>query len=528
METELTKSATESTAARSPDRASHRLRWLALGVIMGADIMDLLDSTIVNVAGPGIRTALGGNSTHLQWFSAAYTLAFAMFLITGARLGDIVGRRRMFLGGIAAFTLMSALCGLARSPETLIAARAAQGLAAAMMVPQAFGLIRDLFDERHIGAAFAVFGPVMGLAAVLGPILGGVLMDADLFGLGWRAVFLVNVPLGLFALFAGSSLVPRPAPDAPGTRRPRLDLPGMLFVTAAMLLLVYPLVQGREEGWPVWAFVSMAASLPVLAAFCWYELRTTRAGGDALVELGLFRKRAFTGALAVGLMMFGSMIGLMLVLGSYLQIGLGWTATHAALSLIPWSVATTIGAGLAGAVLGPKYGRRVIHAGLGIGFLGVVGVAVTLAMTDGPVNAWTLAPATGVIGFGFGLVMAPFFDIAIAGVADHEIGSASGLLNATQQLAGALGVAVLGTMFFARAESGGHAAQSGEAMREVFDDALTLGVMGAALALALGWGLVFLLPHRAREEATTHEEATTRAETTTRAEAATPEESTGY
>lgn len=509
METELINPAPTAaepapTAAEPGERSSYRLRWIGLAVVMGADIMDLLDATIVNVAGPGIRDALGGSSTHLQWFSAAYTLAFAMFLITGARLGDIFGRRRMFLGGVAAFTFTSALCGLAQSPEMLIGARGLQGLAAAMMVPQAFGLIREMFDEREIGAAFAVFGPAMGLSAVLGPILGGLLMDADVFGLGWRAVFMVNVPLGLFAFFAGATVVPRPTAAARAARRPGLDLVGMVLVTAAMVLLVYPLVQGREEGWPVWTFVCMVGALPILALFAWYELRTSRAGRDALVEVSLFRNRAFTGALAVGLMMFGSMIGLMLVLGAYLQIGLGWSATHAALALIPWSLGTTVGAGLAGAVLAAKYGRRVLHAGLLIAMLGVIGIGVTIATHDGPVNAWILLPATAVAGFGFGLLMAPFFGIALAGVDDREIGSASGVLNAVQQLAGALGVALFGTLFFTHVEDHAAAAHSIDAVRAVFDDAFTIGIAGSALALAAAWGLAFLMPRWERKDGAGH------------------------
>lgn len=268
----------------------------------------------------------------------------------------------------------------------------------------------------------------------------------------------------------------------------------MVLVTTALVLLVYPLVQGREQGWPGWTFACMAGSLPVLALFAWYEVRTSRAGRDALVEISLFRNRAFTGALAVGLMMFGSMIGLMLLLGVYFQVGLGWSATHAALALIPWSLGSTVGAGLAGAVLAAKYGRRVLHAGLLIGLVGVIGIGATLALHGGPVDAWILLPATTVTGFGFGLLMAPFFGIALAGVGDHEIGSASGVLNAVQQLAGALGVALFGTLFFGHVEDNVAAAHGADAVRAVFDDAFTIGLVGSALALAAAWGLAFLMP----------------------------------
>src|SRR4051794_193042 len=230
--------------------AGYPLRWYALAVVLTAECMDLLDGTILNVAMPSIRDDLGGSYSAIQWIIAAYALAFAVGLITGGRLGDVYGRRQMFLLGTAGFTLASGLCALAPSVHVLIGCRVLQGAAAAIMIPQGLGLIREMFPREELAAAFGIFGPVIGLSAVLGPILGGFLVHADLLGTGWRAVFLVNLPLGVAALLGASVLLP----ESRSAHAPRLDLVGTLLAGAAMLLLVYPLVQGRDLDWPAWVF----------------------------------------------------------------------------------------------------------------------------------------------------------------------------------------------------------------------------------------------------------------------------------
>ncbi|WTW95523.1 MFS transporter [Streptomycetaceae bacterium NBC_01309] len=479
--------------APPPHATPYKWRWLALFVILGAELMDLLDSTITSVAGPRIESALGGSYSQLQWMSAAYTLAFAMLLITGARLGDMFGRRRMFLIGTAAFAVTSLLCGLATSPETLIAYRAVQGVAAAMMVPQGLGLLRDMFPPGELAAAFGIFGPVMGLGAVAGPIIGGFLVDADLFGTDWRAIFFVNVPVGIAAFVAGMRLLPGDRVDA--RRTVTLDMTGMVLLSAAMVLIILPLVQGRESGWPTWSFVSMAASLPVFALFVWHERRRRAGGGSTLVELSLFRNRAFTSALVVGLLFFSTMVAFMLIVTVYLQAGHGWSASDTAVALIPWSLACTVGAGLSGGLLAPRFGRRVIHAGLVVQVLGVLAVWYTIDHDPAGVSGWGLTPALALTGLGFGLIMAPFFDIAIAGVSFEETGSASGVLNAVQQLGGAVGVAAFGTLFFHYADGGAAAS-----VRDGFTDGITNSLLVMAGVLAATWCAAFLMPKKAREE----------------------------
>ncbi|MFC8447495.1 MFS transporter [Kitasatospora sp. NPDC057223] len=488
----MTSQATETVPDSPPEGPSdspppYRWRWAALAVILVAEVMDLLDTTIVGVASPAIHRQFGGSDSQIQWISAAYTLAFAVLLVTGARLGDIYGRKRLFVVGAAGFALSSLLCATATGPGMLIGARGVQGAFGALLIPQGLGLIRGMFPPKEMGAAFGLFGPVLGLSSVLGPTLGGYLTSADWFGTGWRMIFLINLPLGL----AAAALALRFLPANDRTRSAtatRLDPLGVLLISASVLLLVYPLVQGRELGWPLWTYLSMAAALPVLWLFVLHQRRVLRAGGSPLVEPSLFAKRAFTGALATGLVFFAAMSGLMLVFTLYLQLGLGWTPLHSGLTMIPFSLGIVAGAVLSGAVLGPKYGRRVLHAGLAVAVLGALALWASIAGRSAGVTSWGLAPAVLVTGFGLGLIMAPFFDIALAGVDEPEVGSASGVLNAVQQLGGSVGVAVFGTTFFGWAASDGFQPATGR----------TLGLAAAALAVA--FAVAFLLPRQARPE----------------------------
>jgi EmrB/QacA subfamily drug resistance transporter len=465
-----------------PEREAlgHPRRWLILALILAVECMDLLDGTIVNVAAPSIRADLGASLSALQWVAGGYALTFAIGLVTGGRLGDIFGRRRLFLIGLAGFTGASALCGAAGSPEVLIGLRLVQGAFAAIMIPQGFGILRQAFPPDEIQKAFGLFGPVIGLSAVLGPIIGGALTDGDLFGLGWRAIFLVNVPIGMIALAGSLRLLPESRAD----ERPTLDLGGAALVTLAMGLLVYPLIQGREAGWPAWTFISMSASAIALLAFVLLERRRERDGVSPLVTMSLFRKRAFSAGLACALVFFAGMIGLMLTFSLYLQLGQGFSAIHTGLTMVPWSLGTAVGAGLGAGLLGPKFGRRTLHAGLAVMLVGVFGL---LLVADDGASSWAFAVPELLAGIGMGAMLAPLFDFVLAGVDDDEVGSASGVLNAMQQLGGALGIAVIGTVFFSIAGSTG--------FLDAFHGALWIEA-GVLLVTA---GLVGLLPLRARE-----------------------------
>ncbi len=482
----MTETRTELPAALPSAAEPYRLRWLVLAVVLGAEIMDLLDTTIVNVALPAIRADLGGGTAGMQWIAAGYTLAMAILLITGGRLGDLFGRSRVFVVGAAGFTAASALCVLSISPAMLIGSRVLEGAFGAVMIPQGLGIIRQIFPADEQAKAFGAFGPVMGLAAVAGPIVAGGLIAADLFGSSWRGIFLINLPIGLATLLGAIAVIP----DLPPTRRSRLDLTGLALVAAASVLLIYPLVQGRDLGWPVWTFLAMGAAVPLLAIFAQHQRH--RAGRrPTLIETSLFGKRAYTGGLLVALAFFTGMTGMLLVFSLYLQLGLRYSALRAGLALLPWSLGIAIGAGLAGAALAPRFGRRVLHAGLLVMVAGLAALIATVQAGGGTV--WQFTPSTLVMGIGMGLVLAPLFDIVLAGVDQPELGSASGVLAAIQQLGSALGAAALGTAFLGLAGPD-------HVGRAHFGHAMTVAALIGIGALLASFGLAFLLPRHARAE----------------------------
>ena len=428
-----------------PARDGHPLRWWILWVILAVEVMDLLDGTIVNVALPAIRTSLDASASQLQWIAGGYALTFAIGLVTGARLGDVIGRRRIFLLGVAGFTASSALCTLAWSPASLIAFRLLQGMCAAAMIPQGFGIVRDSFPDNELGKAFGMFGPVIGGSAVLGPVLGGALVDADLFGTGWRLIFLVNVPLGIAALAGGARLLPESRPD----RRPTIDGLGAVIISVSIGLLVYPLIEGRELGWPAWTFAMLAAGIVGLVVFGVVERRRERHGLSPLVTTTVFEKRAFSAGLVTAFVFFTGMIGLMFTFSLYLQAGNGYSAVKAGAAFIPWAAGTAIGAGLGAGLLAPRFGRLVLHAGIAVMALGIGATLLVVGSAEGTaVSIWSLVVPLLLAGVGMGTILSPLFSFVLAGVDDEEVGSASGTLNATQQLAGAAGVALIGTLFF--------------------------------------------------------------------------------
>ena len=451
----------ETTAPRS-----HPRRWLGLFAILGADLLNLLDSTVGTIAAPAIRADLGGSTATLQWIGAGYTLAMAVGLLVGGRLGDMYGRKRMMILGVLGFLGASLLCAVSVSPEMLLAARVLQGGFGAVMVPQSFGLIRELFGA-DVGKAFALLGPVIGLATVLGPVAAGLLVDADLFGTGWRMVFAVNLPLGLFALLVGRRVLPN---NAPAVRGGRLDVRGAILAAAGMFLLVYPLTQGHELGWPLWTFGMLAASVVVFAIF----LRVQK----GLVRMSVFAKRSYTSGVLFAVALFGAITGFSLTVGLFLQLGLAYSPLKASLTMAPWAVGAFLGSAIGATVLA-GLGRRVLHLGLGLMSVGMVWLFVTMS-TEG----LQIAPLA-VYGAGMGMIFVPLFDIIVGDLADDEVGSASGVLTSMEQLGSSLGIAVLGTVFFANVDGG-------------FVNATKIVTLVALGLTAVTFALGFLLPHKAK------------------------------
>jgi EmrB/QacA subfamily drug resistance transporter len=450
-----------------------RTRWIGLVALLAAEAMNLLDATVVQVIGPTMHTEFGGPAATVQWFSAAYTLPFALLLITGGRLGDAFGRRRVFLIGVSVFALASVACAVAPSPELLIAARVVQGAAAAAIIPQTFGLIRAMFVGAELSRALGCIGPVMGLAAVCGPVLGAAVTRADPAGLSWRAAFLINVPLAVAVLAVGSALV-----EDVAEHRPRFDLPGTLLAVVGAALVTYPLIEGQVWGWPGWTWLLVAAGLAVLAAFALVQRASARRGAATLIETSLFARRGFPAALATSTLFFAVMNGLMLVIVLHLQIGLGRDVLSAGLTLLPWSAGSAVASLVAGTFLVPRFGDRVMFAGLAVLAAGLAAAVAAHAFT--PVGSSALLAALALSGVGLGLFTVPFFTAALSQVSPLETGSAAGLLNAVQQLGATLGVAVLGAVFLHDLGRSGPAA----AVEHTFWVALAL--TGLATATAAG------------------------------------------
>lgn len=466
-------------------RAS-RTVWLGFLVVLISAVMDLLDSTIAQTAAPAIRRDLGGSYTQLEWISAAYTLAMSVTLLLGSRLGDLLGRRRVLLVSLGGFIAASTLCAAAPDPNALIAARALQGAVAALMVPQGFGLIRELFGDAGQQRAFAVFGPVMGLAAVAGPLVGGGLVDLNLFGSGWRAIFLVNVPLGLAAIAAGRRYLPRVAPAAAGGR---LDVPSVGLAMAGGVALIYPLIQGREHGWPLWCFVLIGVGLVTLASFARLQARRAGQGRTPLVEPSILRRRPYVAGLAVVIGFIGAMGGMVIALNVMYQTGLGFSPLQCGVATVSIPLAA-VGGSIVSSALLDRIGRTTMHIGIVVMGAGLVGVDLVLGAQGGGLSAWAVAAPLFVAGFGMGMVFVPMFDVILAGVAPSELGSASGLLESIQQLAMSLGIAATGTVLFDGLDGGhGPAAFVGAA-----EDALLVAVAFLVAACAA----VFWLPKHAR------------------------------
>jgi EmrB/QacA subfamily drug resistance transporter len=479
-----------TTRTTTPASVAYALRWPALFVILAGEVMDLLDALITSIAGPTIVRDLGGGETLIQWLAAGYTIAMASGLLIGGRLGDIYGRRRMFMLGMAGFTLMSLACALAQAPEMLIVFRVLQGLVGAVMLPQGLGMIKEMFPPDEIAGAFGAFGPIMGLSAVGGPILAGWLVDADLFGWGWRTIFAINIPIGVVALLVGARVLPpsRPNPSV------RIDLTSAAIASGAMVLLIYPLIQGREHGWPLWSYLMIAGGVAMFALLAVVERRRDRAGLSTLVTPSLFGKKAFTSGLATGMAFFGALLGMSIVFTLFVQFGLGYSPFKAGMAGIAQAAGMVVGFVVA-QPLNVRLGRTLMHLGEALTAAGFVGFVLTLQWAGDGIGIPAMAPSLAVVGLGMGLAMAPFFDIVLAGVEDHESGSASGVLTSVQQLGGAFGIAVLGTTFF-------HVLDSSDATTRVgaFRDAAGASMWVAAGLLVLAFVLTFMLPMRARED----------------------------
>ncbi|MFF5130160.1 MFS transporter [Streptomyces syringium] len=470
---------TPSLRAASPESR----RAITLAVVLVAELMNALDGSIVDTALPSIRDDTGASTAAVQWIHAAYALTFALGLITGGRLGDLHGRKRTFLLGTGVFTAASLLCGLAGTPALLIAARAVQGAAAAVMVPQVLATLHITFDEGSRAKAFSLYGTIMSLGSVTGPVLGGVITGADLFGLGWRPIFLINLPIGLAALLLGL----RHLPESRDHHARRLDLGGVALSGLGLLLIALPLTVGGERHWPAWSFVMPAAGLVTLAVFVLHQRARTARGGAPLVVMALFGNRAFSAGLAAQLV-FGLLSGVFFLTWTlFMQDGLGLTPGQAALGFVAASLGEMAGAWLAMS-LAARQGRRAPQAGALLAAVTLGGYAWLIAgQGPGLPLVSTVAPMLP-FGLGLGMVGAALADMTLSEADRAHAGSASGLFNTSTQLGIALGTALTSVVFFAHAP----ASSRGATVTTAFTGSIWY-VVGALLVM---WALMLLLPKR--------------------------------
>jgi EmrB/QacA subfamily drug resistance transporter len=425
---------------------SNRRRKFALTVVALAFVMDLLDTTIVNIAIPSIQENLHATTTMVEWFIAGYALAFSLLLITGGRLGDTYEYKRLFQGGVGAFALASLFCGLAQNPHQLIAARVVQGMAAAMMVPQVLALTQIMYPPHKRIRVQALFGLMGGTSAALGPVLGAFLIHSNIFGLEWRPIFLINLPVAVLALIAGQFALPA----GRSTHPLRPDLPGAAFLTVILFLIMFPLLEGGTLGWPWYVFVSIGTALLLVPFFVRYlNWKSARDGAPLLIPQ-IFRERAFSIGLIVSFIFNLGVSGYVLFFTLLVQVGLGYGVLRAGMYSAPFAVGVFLSLGLVGKRFMPLLGRRMIPVGAAMMLIGMVTLAILLpSVPPDQTFAMRIAIPQLINGIGLGTFLTAMSPIILSNVEVRHAGIAAGIMNSVQQFCVAMGIAVVGGIFFA-------------------------------------------------------------------------------
>ena len=432
-------------------------RWVGFFFLLLASFMNLIDVTVVNVALPSMQANLKATPSDIEWVVAGYVLAFALGLLPFGRLGDIVGRKRMFLLGVAGFTLGSLLCGLAPTMGLLIAARVLQGLAASAMTPQVLSIAQVTFPPAERGLMFSLFGLAASLASVAGPLIGGALIAGDFWGLDWRPIFLVNVPFGMLAI-VGAALTVTRVPPHPGLKN---DPFGILLFGLAVVLLVYPLIEGHGFGWPLWIFGMMALSVVLMAVFYFWQHRRAASGAPQLLPANLLHNRNFLVGILITTLFSSGIPGSFVVLAIFLQTGFGFTPLMSGLTTVPFSIGVVV-TSLASGRLGSRFLSARVALGALLLAVGWGSLGMVLGGVGGSLDHWVLLVPLALGGLGLGITFGALFQTILAGVPPRDAGAGSGALQAFQQIGGALGVALIGEIFFTWLE---HAQPAGAAAR---------------------------------------------------------------
>ena len=467
--------------------------WRVLGVLLVGMFMSLLDATIVNVALPTIRTSLNASEATLSWIISGYALAFGLALIPAGRLGDRYGHKWVFISGLALFTGASVACGLAQDDTQLIVARVVQGLAGGIYLPAVTAYIQLLFTGRTRGKAFAIMGAVIGVSSALGPLIGGVLIAVFGNANGWRLVFFVNIPFGIVALVAAMILLPTGAEGRGASGG--VDLLGLLLLSGGLVALLVPLIEGQDQGWPVWTYVSLVGGAVLIALFGGWEVAVARRGKSPLVPPHLFSHPAFTGGTVLALVYFAAFVSIFFTISILWQAGLGHTALESGIVSVPFAIGSIVGSSQSGR-LAAKIGRTVLVLGTAMVAVGLIALwLVLLLVTPGQLTSWDLLGPLLVAGTGSGLFIAPNAQFIIATVDRQEAGAASGVIATMQRLGSAIGIAIIGSVFFGTlvVPAGRPTAAS---LATAFTHSAASAVAVSASFAVVAFVLVFALPRR--------------------------------
>ncbi|MFF7635773.1 MFS transporter [Kitasatospora sp. NPDC008050] len=454
MTTEAELKSATAEAVPPPEGSADKPAWGALLVVLAGLFITNLDFFIVNVAIPSLQKGMHASPAQIQLVAATFNIGLSAMLITGGRLGDLYGRRRIFSIGLGLFALSSLVCGIAPNMTELIIARGVQGAAAALVIPQVLGILTTAYEGKHRVTAFNAYGLALGASAVFGQLVGGLLIKANIFGLDWRTIFLINVPIGAVVLL----LAPKKVPESKSDGRTGLDLLGSVLVTAGLAAIVLPLVLGRQQGWPTWTWECMIAAIPLLAAFWLLQRRLVARDKSPLVNPAMFGDRSFSVGVAAIFGVFSVMASFFLVLALYLQEGRGTGALSSGLLFMPLGLGFFLSSTQAPRVAA-KLGRQVLALGLVVQAVGYVALAETASELHHSGSVVWCIPAMVICGAGMGLVVAPLTSLVLAGVRPQYAAAASGVFSTAQEMGNAVGIAIIGVVFFTAA--GHHSGTTG-------------------------------------------------------------------
>jgi len=482
---------TASPAAQAPHEEAGR-GWRAVSIVLAGAFMALLDTTIVNVALPTIRSGLHASPASLEWVVSGYALAYGLALVPAGRAGDRFGHKPMFLLGLTVFIAASVACGLSGSAAQIVAARIVQGLGAGMFYPAIAATIQLAFTGPARSKAFGVFGATIGFATAFGPLLGGLIISAAGTGDGWRWIFFVNLIIGAVTVPLAAWQLPRSGPH----RRRGFDLPGFGLLAAGLLLLLVPLIEGQQDGWPAWCLACLGACVVVFALLAVWELAAQRRGGDPLLKPELLRQTSFSAGAIFAVAYFAGFSSVFFTLSIVWQEGLGHSALITGLVIAPFSVGSLVTAANSDK-LSARMGRMVLITGCALVLAGLALVILVIHLTAPALDGWYLVGPLLLAGLGNGMVIAPNQDFVLASVPRKEAGTASGILSTAQRLGTAIGIAVIGTVLFGTLHLGSASARSGpQAVARAFTHSAQLALLTNLAFVVISLVLVVALPRR--------------------------------